>query len=66
MTNLAADLPARFIAKLLGTPADEYRKIRQFADAYMGTSLQTTEEKLATSIEFNDYFTYHVKSVTSN
>ena len=60
MTNLAADLPARFIAKLLGTPADEYRKIRQFADAYMGTSTQTTEEKLATSIEFNDYFTYHV------
>jgi len=28
MDNLAADLPARFISKLLGTPQEDYRKIR--------------------------------------
>jgi cytochrome P450 len=60
MTNLAADLPARFIARLLGTPADEYKKIRMFADAYMGTSTQTTEEKIATNVELDAYFTHHV------
>ena len=37
MTNLAADLPARFIARLLGTPAEDFKKIRGWADAYMGT-----------------------------
>ena len=60
MTNLAADLPARFIARLLGTPAEDFKKIRGWADAYMGTSTMTTEEKAASNVELHEYYTAQV------
>ena len=60
MTNLAADLPARFIARLLGTPAEDFKKIRGWADAYMGTSTMSTEEKAASNVELHEYYTAQV------
>jgi cytochrome P450 len=60
MTNLAADLPARFISKLLGTPQEDCKKIRGWSDAYMGTSPMTQEEKNKSNVEMNDYYTDQV------
>lgn len=60
MTNLAADLPPKFISKLLGTPAEDFKKIRGWADAYMGTSTMTMAEKAQSNVELHDYYTDQV------
>ena len=61
MHNLAADLPARFIARLLGTPQEDYKKIRGWADAYMGTSTMTMEQKAASNVDMLEYYTEQVE-----
>lgn len=60
MDNLAADLPARFIARLLGTPQKDFKKIRSWSDAYMGTSTLSMEEKVASNAEMLAYYTDQV------
>jgi cytochrome P450 len=60
MDNLAADLPARFISKLLGTPDQDYRKIRDWSDAYMGTSNLDMAGKAQSNIEMFEYYTDQV------
>jgi len=60
MDNLAGDLPARFIAKLLGTPPEDFKKIRYWSDAYMGTSPLSAEEKAASNAEMLEYYTDQV------
>ncbi|TDU31226.1 cytochrome P450 [Panacagrimonas perspica] len=60
MENLAADLPARFIAKLLGTPQKDCKRIRGWSDAFMGTSHLSMEEKVRSNAELLDYYTEQV------
>jgi len=60
MENLAGDLPARFIARLLGTPPEDFKKIRYWSDAYMGTSPLSMEDKAASNVEMLEYYTDQV------
>jgi cytochrome P450 len=60
MDNLAGDLPARFIARLLGTPPEDFKKIRYWSDAYMGTSPMSMEDKAASNAEMLEYYTDQV------
>ena len=61
MDNLAADLPARFIAKLLGTPEQDYKKIRGWSDAFMGTSALDAAGKVKSNAEMFQYYTDQVE-----
>ncbi|MEM9422105.1 MAG: cytochrome P450, partial [Pseudomonadota bacterium] len=61
MENLAADLPARFIARLLGTPQEDFKKIRGWSDAFMGTSHLDMAGKAASNAELLAYYTDQVE-----
>jgi cytochrome P450 len=57
MANLAPDLPARFMTKLLGTPETDYKRLRRWANAFMVTSEFTLAERNQCNAELFAYYT---------
>lgn len=57
MTNLAPDLPARFMTRLLGTPEHDYKLLRRWANAFMVTADFTLEERMQCNAELFAYYT---------
>lgn len=57
MANLAPDLPARVMTKLLGTPEADYKRLRRWANAFMVTADFTIEERNQCNIELFQYYT---------
>jgi cytochrome P450 len=57
MENLAPDLPARFMTKLIGTPETDYTLLRRWANAFMVTSDFTLEERNQCNEELAAYYT---------
>ena len=60
MENLAPDLPARFMTKLLGTPEEDYKLLRRWANAFMVTSDFTIEERNQCNRDLFEYYTNKV------
>lgn len=57
MANLAPDLPARVMTKLLGTPEADYKRLRRWANAFMVTADFTIEERNQCNVELFQYYT---------
>lgn len=57
MKNLAPDLPARFMTRLLGTPESDYKRLRRWANAFMVTADFTIEERNQCNVELFQYYT---------
>lgn len=57
MDNLAPDLPARFMTKLLGTPEADYKKLRRWANAFMVTADFTVAERNQCNVDLFNYYT---------
>ncbi|MGP1353850.1 MAG: cytochrome P450 [Parasphingopyxis sp.] len=56
MANLAPDLPALVMTKLIGTPEEDHVLLRRWANAFMVTSDFTTEERNQCNIELWNYY----------
>lgn len=57
MANLAPDLPARFMTRLLGTPENDYKMLRRWANSFMVTADFTLEERNQCNAELFQYYT---------
>ena len=57
MANLAPDLPTRFMTKLLGTPEQDHKLLRRWANAFMVTADFTIEERNQCNKELFEYYT---------
>lgn len=56
MQTYAVELPARFITRLLGTPECDWRRLREWGNAFMVTSDYTTEEREQSNLEVAQYY----------
>jgi cytochrome P450 len=56
MTSFAANLPARVMAHLIGTPQADYPLLRRWANAFMVTSDFTLEERNACNRQVGAYY----------
>ncbi|MEM9725234.1 MAG: cytochrome P450 [Pseudomonadota bacterium] len=62
MENLAPDLPALVMTKLIGLPEEDAHLLRRWANAFMVTSDFTIEERMQCNVELFGYFTEAVKN----
>lgn len=60
MSDLAPNLPALVMTRLIGTPEEDYVLLRRWANAFMVTSTFTLEERQQCNVEL---FTYYVNAV---
>ncbi len=56
MQTYAVELPARFITRLLGTPESDWRRLRDWGNAFMVTSNYTTAEREQSNLEVAAYY----------
>lgn len=56
MANLAPDLPALVMTRLIGTPEEDYVHLRRWANAFMVTSEFTLEERNQCNIDLWQYY----------
>lgn len=56
MANLAPNLPALVMTKLIGTPEQDYSLLRRWANAFMVTSDFTIEERNQCNIDLWNYY----------
>ena len=56
MKDLAPNLPAQVMTKLIGLPQEDYISLRRWANAFMVTSDFTLEERQACNVELWNYF----------
>ena len=56
MDSYAVELPARFITRLLGTPAEDWPRLRNWSSAFMVTSDFTMEERQQSNLEIAQYY----------
>lgn len=57
METIAVELPARFMTRLIGTPEEDWVKLRHWGNAFMVTSNFTAEERNQSNQEIADYYT---------
>ncbi|MCI4643879.1 MAG: cytochrome P450, partial [Hyphomonadaceae bacterium] len=62
MENLAPNLPALVMTKLIGLPGEDYALLRRWANAFMVTSDFTLEERQQCNIDLWSYFSDAVAS----
>lgn len=56
MTELAPNLPALVMTKLIGTPTEEYHLLRKWANAFMVTGDFTIQERRQCNIDLSNYY----------
>lgn len=56
MQTYAVELPARLITRLLGTPESDWRRLRDWGNAFMVTSDYTTDEREQSNREVAQYY----------
>ncbi|MEO0412854.1 MAG: cytochrome P450 [Pseudomonadota bacterium] len=56
MTDLAPNLPALVMTKLIGTPEEEYHLLRKWANAFMVTGDFTIEERRQCNVDLWNYY----------
>lgn len=57
MENFAVEMPARFITRLIGTPEEDWGKLRRWGNAFMVSSTFTMEERNQCNKEIAEYYT---------
>jgi len=57
MENFAVEMPARFITRLIGTPEEDWVKLRRWGNAFMVSSDFTLEERNQCNSEIAEYYT---------
>ena len=61
MADLAPNLPALVMTKLIGTPQEDFVRLRRWANAFMVTSDFTVEERNQCNIELWQYYVENVE-----
>lgn len=61
MENFAVEMPARFITRLIGTPEEDWTKLRRWGNAFMVSSDFTTEERNQCNQEVAEYYDQAVR-----
>lgn len=56
MQTFAVELPARFVTRLIGTPEQDWPKLRNWSSAFMVTSDFTADERQQSNIELAQYY----------
>lgn len=56
MQTYAVELPARFVTRLIGTPEQDWPKLRNWSSAFMVTSDFTAQERQQSNIELAQYY----------
>ena len=56
MDSYAVELPARFITRLIGTPGEDWPRLRNWSSAFMVTSDFTMEERQQSNMEIAQYY----------
>lgn len=62
MDRFAEILPAKVMTKLIGTPYEDYNRLRRWASAFMVTSDFTMEERQQCNVELAMYYTEAVNA----
>lgn len=60
MQNFAVELPARFLARLIGIPEDDWQKLRDWGNAFMVSADFSPEERVASNMELAAYYDHQV------
>jgi len=60
MEDFAVEMPARFITRLIGTPEEDWVKLRRWGNAFMVSSDFTLEERNQCNREVAEYYTSKV------
>lgn len=61
MANLAPNLPAMVMTKLIGTPEEDYVLLRRWANAFMVTADFTIEERRQCNVDLWEYYSRAVE-----
>ncbi len=56
MESFAVEIPARFLTQLIGTPDEDWHKLRDWGNAFMVTSDYSAEERAASNQELAAYY----------
>lgn len=56
METFAVEMPAKFITRLIGTPEEDWEKLRYWGNAFMVSSTFTAEERQQSNIELEAYY----------
>lgn len=56
MDSFAVEIPARFLARLIGTPDDDWQKLRDWGNAFMVTSNYSAEQRQASNEQLAAYY----------
>lgn len=56
MQTFAVEMPAKFITRLIGTPLEDWDKLRHWGNAFMVSSDFTAEERQKSNIELVQYY----------
>ncbi len=56
MQTFAVEMPAKFITRLIGTPEEDWEKLRHWGNAFMVSSTFTPEQRQQSNIELEAYY----------